>query len=99
MVYWPLFILSKLDEHFDILPEVGLGANKQNRRLRAVPTDLGHPLLPHILERGGTYHTEAKQEDISIGVAQRPELIKFILPGDKKESAVINIKAVQLGLN
>lgn len=70
-VHGALFILGQLDEHFDVLAEVGLGADQKDGGLRAVPTDLGHPLLSHILERGGTYNAEAKQEDVSVGVAQR----------------------------
>lgn len=80
---WLFFALVQLDENFDILPEVRLRPNQDNGRLGAVASDFGNPLLTHVLEGRGTHHAEAQQEDVRVGVAQRPELVEFILHGTK----------------
>lgn len=45
--------------------------------------NLWHPFLTDVLEGGGTHNTEAQEEDVGIGVAQRPELVKLILQGNQ----------------
>lgn len=81
--YWLFFALVQLDEDFDILPEVWLCPNQDDGRLGAVAANFGNPLLTHILEGRRAHHAEAQQEDVRVGVAQRPELVEFILHRNK----------------
>lgn len=74
-----LFALVQLDENFDVLPEVRLRPHQDDGRLGAVAPDFGNPLLTHVLEGRGADDAEAQQEDVRVGIAQRPELVKFIL--------------------
>lgn len=62
-----------------ILPQIDLGTDDQTRNTRAVVMDLGEPLLLDVLERRGRGHTEADQEHVRLGVAQRAESIVVLL--------------------
>lgn len=65
--------------YLDIVSEVTLCPNKDERSKGRVSPDLWDPLLRNVLERGRTYDTEAQQEHIGAGVTQRTQLVKLIL--------------------
>lgn len=81
--YRLLFALVQLDEDFDVFSEVRLCPHKDDGGFGTVAPDLWHPFLTDVLEGGGTHDTEAQEEDIGVGVAQRPELVKLILQGSQ----------------
>lgn len=65
--------------HLDIFSQVTLGANEDERSKGGMSADLWDPLLRNVLERGRTDNTEAQQEHVCTGVAQRTQLVKLIL--------------------
>ena len=65
--------------HLDIFSKVTLRADKDERSEGGMSADLWNPLLWNILEGGRTDDTEAQQEHVGAGVAQRSQLVKLIL--------------------
>lgn len=71
--------LSQFNEHFDVVFEITLSADQNERRFIAVAFDLWQPFLLNIVERRRTDHTEAEQEDRGLRVAQGPEGVEVVL--------------------
>ena len=71
--------LQKMQRHLNIFSEVTLSAHQDQWGKGGMSADLWNPLFRNILEGSRANHTEAQQEDICVGVAKRPQLIKLIL--------------------
>ncbi len=71
-----------------VLPQVGLGAHQQHGRIRAVVLQLSRPLVPDVLEGGGVGHLEAQDEDVSVGVGERPQPVVALLAGRVPQAEV-----------
>lgn len=65
--------------YLDIVSEVTLRPNKDERSKGCMSPDLWDPFLRNILKRGRTDDTEAQQEHVGTGVTQRTQLVKLIL--------------------
>lgn len=78
-VHWSLPVLSQVNENLDILSEVTLGPNQDKWSEGGMLPDLWNPLLRNILEGCWADDTEAQQEHICTGVAQRAQLVELIL--------------------
>lgn len=74
----------QLDQHLDILPQVALRAHQEDGRQRAAPADLGHPLLPHVLEGGGADHAEAEQQGVGAAVAEVAQFVELVLVAERE---------------
>lgn len=75
----------QVDEDVHVQQEVRLGPDQNDGRRRVVRPDLRDPLLGDVVERGGVDHAEAQEEDVRVGVRQRPELIELLLKGTERE--------------
>ena len=62
-----------------VVAQVRLRPDQQQRRVRAVVPHLRRPLRPDVLEGRGVHHAVAHEENVRLGVAQWPELIKLFL--------------------
>lgn len=54
----------------DIVPQVQLGTNQDDRGRRTVGSDLGNPLLTDVVKRCRIDDTEAQQKDVGVWVAE-----------------------------
>ena len=79
--------------HLHVVPEVGLGAHQDEGSLGAEVLDLRHPGLLHILESGGGDHAEADDEDVRLGVGERPQLVEVRLAGCVEEVESVGLLA------
>lgn len=86
---WLLFAFVQLNEHFDIFSKVRLGPNQDDGGLRAVTPNLRYPLLTDVLEGGGAHHAEAQQEDVCVGVAEGPQLVKLVLKSNSTRTLLL----------
>lgn len=78
-----LCVSLSLWPHLDVVPEVALRPDEDERREGRVSPHLGDPLLGNILERGGTDDAEAQQEHVGAGVTQRTQLVELLLEGSE----------------
>lgn len=74
-----LFAFVQLDEDFDVFSEIRLRPHEDDGGFGTVAANLRHPFLTDVLEGRGSHDTEAQEEDVGAGVAQRPELVELIL--------------------
>lgn len=74
----------QVDEDVHVQEEVRLGAHEDDGRGRVVRPDLRDPLLGDVVEGGGVDHAEAQEEDVRVGVGQRPEFVELLLNGTKR---------------
>lgn len=77
----PLLAVGQVNQHLDVLPQVQLGADEDQRRAGTVPTDLGDPPAEQVVEGAGADHAVAEEEDVGVLVAQRPEALQLVLDG------------------
>jgi len=73
----------QLDQGAGVAAEVGLGADEDDGRAvlplgRRFP-DLVDPLFPDVVKAGGEDDAEAQQEDVSVGINQRPQVVEVVL--------------------
>ena len=68
--------------------QVGLGADEQLGRGRAVVHDLGVPLVARVLEGGRRGDREADEEDVRLRVGQRAETVVVLLAGRVPQAQV-----------
>ena len=61
------------------LPQVLLQADQQHGHRGAEVLDLGHPALGDVLEAVWAGHGEAEEDDVSVGVGERPQPVVVLL--------------------
>jgi hypothetical protein len=79
-------LLCQLLPDARVVPQIHLRADDEARHARAVVVYLGKPLLAHVLEGGGRGDAEADEEDVGLGVRERPQSVVIFLPGRVEEA-------------
>lgn len=69
----------QLDQHFDVLAQVTLGAHQEDGSQRAAPSDLGDPFLPDVLKGRGADDAEAEQQGVGPTVAEVSQFVELVL--------------------
>lgn len=80
-----------------VFAQIDLGADEHGLGVGAVMGDLGVPLGLNVVERSRVDHGEAKQEHVSLGVAEGTEtrvlLLASRIPKSKVDQLAINLNA------
>ena len=74
-----LVVLGQLLHGGGVVSEIYLGSHQEEGSLLAMVGDLWYPFFLDIFKTRGGDHTEAHEEDVCLGIGERPEPVVVIV--------------------
>ena len=89
----PLLVLGQLLHGGGVVSQIDLGSHQQEGSVLAMVGDLGHPFFLDIFKTRRGNDTEANEEDVCLGIGERPKPVVILLASGIEEPEGVGFPA------